>query len=166
MNNTINYNYIVSFLTINSILIDVSFNMVLINLFYWNINLLSNLNYSTLHFSILIWIIFILGLFFLIYIFIISFVVFGLIDFGSVFILVIFLVLFYWYFIFSFNSNCTFFISIFMDVLIIYSSFFFINITNSIEVFIGLNLCYSLLISQYISFFTFSFFIMVLFLVL
>lgn len=129
--------YIVPFLTISSILIDVCFsNLIFIGAIFNSYNywyLLSYSNQFTLHYSILL----------LIFIYAFNWTI-PLID-------------FYWllitYYSLFFFSNFTFFIPIFLDFFLIFSTFFFKGPINSIEVFIGFNPCYPILFINFFSLF-------------
>jgi len=54
---------------------------------------------------------------------------------------------------FSMHNNFTFFIPIFSDYFLIYSLFFFKGAINSSELFISINQCYSILLTQFITMF-------------
>ena len=53
----------------------------------------------------------------------------------------------------SFFCNFTFFIPIFLDFFLIFSTFFFIGPINIIEVFTGINPCYAISFSNFFSLF-------------
>lgn len=154
--------YIVPFLTINSILIDVSFiNVIFYGTIFYSYNsfyLLSNLNYFTVHFSIIILVLFIiiilLTLFTLFYssllILIITNCYVGLSYFKLCYFLLYYLFIFS-FILFSFNSNCIFSGPIFVDFFVIFSTFFFKGIVNITELFTGLNLCYGILFNHFLS---------------
>ena len=59
----------------------------------------------------------------------------------------------------SFFYHFTFFIPIFLDFFLIFSIFFFKGPINSIELFIGINPCYSILFINFFSLFFYIFFI-------
>ena len=59
----------------------------------------------------------------------------------------------------SFFCNFTFFIPIYIDFFLIFSVFFFKGPINSIELFIGINPCYSILFINFFSLFFYIFFI-------
>ena len=176
--------YIVPFLTISSILIDVCFsNLIFIGAIFNSYNywyLLSYSNQFTLHYSILFLIIsIIIILFFYYYIkFIInssylgfSFILsnyYSAIRFLAFYLIVISLKIISYPFglinliSYSFFSNFTFFIPIYLDFFLIFSIFFFKGPINSIEVFTGFNLCYSILFYNFFSlFFQIQFIILV-----
>ena len=144
--------YIVPFLTISSILIDVCFsNLIFIGAIFNSYNywyLLSYSNQFTLHYSILFLIISIIIIpliycYFSYYIKIISALSSLILS--------------------SFFYHFTFFIPIFLDFFLIFSIFFFKGPINSIEVFIGFNPCYSILFINFFSlFFQIQFIILVL----
>ena len=134
--------YIVPFLTISSILIDVCFtNLIFIGAIFNSYNywyLLSYSNQFTLHYSILFLIISIIIIpliycYFSYYIKIISALSSLILS--------------------SFFYHFTFFIPIFLDFFLIFSIFFFKGPINSIEVFIGFNPCYSILFINFFSLF-------------
>ena len=160
--------HIVPFLTISSILIDVCIiNFIFINSIFNSYNywyLLSYSNYFTLHYSILL-----LLTFLLINIFVFSYI-YSLFYFLSWLIDYYFLSTISWLFIiwsrhnifhalyllstsflYGFFCNITFFIPLFIDFFLIFSSFFFKAAINSIEVFTSYNLCYSILFIHFSS---------------
>ncbi len=167
--------YIVPFLTISSILIDVCFsNLILIGAIFNSINIWYLLSYSnqfTLHYSILFLIIcFIIILCFYYYIkFIInsSYLRFRLIltnyysviRFLAFYLIVISLKIIIQHaalinlISYSFFSYFTFLIPIYLDFFLIFSILFFKGPINSIEVFTGFNLCYSILFINFFSLF-------------
>ncbi len=155
--------YIVPFLTISSILIDVCFtNLIFIGAIFNSYNywyLLSYSNQFTLHYSILFLIIsIIIILFFYYYInFFInsSLIILTYYSLGnSDYLINRFLSFYFIYLIsYSFFSNFTFFIPIYLDLFIIFTIFFFKGPINSIEVFTGFNLCYSILLFNFFSLF-------------
>ena len=147
--------YIVPLLIVNSILIDIYFsNLIYIGVIFNSYNywyLLSYSNQFTLHYSIIIYYLF--------------FIYISLLVFSCIYL--VFVVFIYYYllvilcylliirsFLYSFFSNYTFIIPIYIDFFLIFNTFFFKGPINSIEVFIGLNSCYSIL---YLSFFTLFF---------
>ena len=148
--------YIVPFLTISSILIDVCFsNLIFIGAIFNSYNywyLLSYSNQFTLHYSIvflIISIIIILLFFYWIQILLIngsdSILLFIykdpiIIEFNFINII-----------LYSFFSNFTFFIPIYLDFFNIFSIFFFKGPINFIEVFTGFNLCTSMLFINFFS---------------
>ena len=157
--------YIVPFLTISSILIDVCFNNVIFigaifnSYNYWY--LLSYSNQFTLHYSILFLIISsIIIVFFYYYIncYNVLFLRINIISrtIGLTFNLISI----------SFFSNFTFFIPLFLDFFLIFSIFFFKYLINSIEVFTGFNPCYSILFINFFSLFFQIQFIILLLLIL
>jgi len=150
--------YIVPFLTISSITIDVCFNnLIFIGAIFNSYNywyLLSYSNQFTLHYSIvflIISIIIILLFFYWIQILLIidsdpinqSYIMFLSSISGSISLLVLIL--------YSFFSNFTFFIPIYLDFFNIFSIFFFKGPINVIEVFTGFNLCTSMLFINFFS---------------
>ena len=159
--------YIVPFLTISSILIDISFtNLIFIGAMFNSYNswyLLSLPSSFTLHYSIL----------FLIP----SFILYSLISCYfrcyikfSLYVLILHLLCtnvkltihLSLLILSSFFSNSTFFIPIFLDFFIILSIFFFKGPINSIEVFTSFNSCYSILFINFFSlFFQIQFIILV-----
>jgi len=162
--------YIVPFLTISSILIDVCFtNVIFIGFLFNSYNywyLLSYCNHFTLHYSILFLIssIIIIGYFY--YYINCKFWPKGSINedrlkavkanlFGNSRPLHYSLIhCSYFNLIFiCFFSNFTFFIPIFLDFFLIFSIFFFKYIINSIEVFTGFNPCYSIFFYNFFSLF-------------
>ncbi len=138
-----NRDYIVPFLTISSILIDIVFtNFIFIGAMFNSYNywyLLSYSNQLTIHYSILFLIISI----FIIILFVTS---------GSLFYRLS-LTIFTYLISYSFFSNFTFFIPIYLDFILIFSIFFFKGPINSIEVFTGFNICYSILFINFFSLF-------------
>ena len=172
--------YIVPFLTISSILIDVCFTDVIFTgtIFnsynYWY--LLSYSNQFTLHYSILFLIISIIIIVFLYYYISWTLKAFipalmGLSIFSpSTYYLktdnqskavnrsrpLYSLIHLFNLISISFFSNFTFFIPIFLDFFLIFSIFFFKYIINSIEVFTSFNPCYSIF---YYNFFSLFFYI-------
>lgn len=148
--------YIVPFLTISSITIDVCFNnLIFIGAIFNSYNywyLLSYSNQFTLHYSIvflIISIIIILLFFYWIQILLIngsdSILLFIykdpiIIEFNFINII-----------LYSFFSNFTFFIPIYLDFFNIFSIFFFKGPINFIEVFTGFNLCTSMLFINFFS---------------
>ena len=166
--------YIVPFLTISSILIDVCFSTfifigVIFNSYnYWY--LLSYSNQFTLHYSILFLIIsIIIIVFFYYYIdYYISaeritnnrpYSIFSTNAFLSkpAYLIRLFIIrtigLTFNLLSISFFSNFTFFNPIFLDFYLIFSIFFFKYIINSIEVFTGFNPCYSIFFYNFFSLF-------------
>ena len=159
--------YIVPFLTISSILIDICFyRLIFIGAMFNSYNywyLLSYSNQFTLHYSILFLIISIM-IISLIYCFFRCYIKF------SLYLLILYLL---WInvkltihlsllILSSFFSNSTFFIPIFLDFFIIFSIFFFKGPINSIEVFNSFNFCYSILFINFFSlFFQIQFIILV-----
>jgi len=141
--------YIVPFLTISSILIDVCFtNLIFIGAIFNSYNywyLLSYSNQFTLHYSILFLIISII-IIPLNYYYFIYYMSGTDIDIESSSIIFSCLSIHLSSLILSsFFSNFTFFIPIFLDFFLIFSIFFFKGPINSIEVFTGFNSCYSIL---------------------
>ena len=142
--------YIVPFLTISSILIDLT-NLIFIGAIFNSYNywyLLSYSNQFTLHYSILLLIIFI-------YCYFRCYIQFRLHNTYWLFTSYLFN---YWLVVnslilSSFFSNYTFFIPIFIDFFLILSTFFFKGPINSIEVFTGFNFCYSILFINFFSLF-------------
>ena len=158
--------YIVPFLTISSILIDVCFiNLIFIGAIFNSYNywyLLSYSNQFTLHYSILLLIIFILIILFIHYYFrcywltngnvAVNIILYPLVNKEELLIII------KGYYLSrlilsSFFSNFTFFIPIFLDFFLIFSTFFFKGPINSIEVFTGFNPCYSILFINFFSLF-------------
>ena len=155
--------YIVAFLTISSILIDVCFtNLIFIGAIFNSYNywyLLSYSNQFTLHYSILFLIIsiIIIPLIYCYFSYYMRFIQFILQR--------LFSIIFCYYsiwsiirtafslFYYSFFNHFTFFIPIFLDFFLIFSIFFFKGPINSIEVFIGFNPCYSILFINFFSLF-------------
>jgi hypothetical protein len=146
--------YIVPFLTISSILIDVCFsNLIFIGAIFNSYNywyLLSYSNQFTLHYSILLLLVFIL--------YPIAFSL--LINNKALSIIYPYISLinsvFYYSLFITYSSlftNYTFFIPIFLDFFLIFSTFFFIGPINSIEVFTGFNSSYSILFTNIFSMF-------------
>ncbi len=173
--------YIVPFLTISSILIDICFtNLIFIGAIFNSYNywyLLSYSNQLTLHYSILFLIIsIIIILFVLINIKSISFslifndlwtfnynwcnfkaIVFKFIHSLSYYFIWAMASIINWVLInlisYSFFSNFTFFIPIYLDFIVFFSIFFFKGPINSYEVFTGFNLCSSILFINFFSLF-------------
>ncbi len=147
--------YIVPFLTISSILIDVCFtNVIFIGVIFNSYNYWYLLSYSTqlsLHYSIL---------FLIISIIIIVFFYYYIKCYIKLAELIVFipvanysLILNYNLISYSFFSNFSFFIPIFLDFFLILSIFFFKYIINSIEVFTGFNPCYGIFFFNLLSLF-------------
>ena len=152
--------YIVPFLTISSILIDVCFtNLIFIGAIFNSYNywyLLSYSNQFTLHYSILFLIISII-IIPLIYCYFRCYIKFyslgidaGRINLATTLRLPCHLSSLI---LSSFFSNFTFLIPIFLDFFLIFSIFFFKGPINSIEVFTGFNPCYSILFINFFSLF-------------
>ncbi len=159
--------YIVPFLTISSILIDISFtNLIFIGAMFNSYNswyLLSLPSSFTLHYSILFLIISVI-LYSLISCYFRCYIKF------SLYVLILYLLLMNvklrihlsLLILSSFFSNSTFFIPIFLDFFIIFPIFFFKGPINSIEVFNSFNSCYSILFINFFSlFFQIQFIILV-----
>ena len=154
--------YIIPFLTISSILIDVCFtNVILIGVIFNSYNywyLLSYSNHFTLHYSILFLIISIIIIVFFYY-YISYYIKADLyIKFTSSTMRSI--ISYHYSLIHLFNlipvgffSNFTFFIPIFLDFFLIFSIFFFKYIINSIEVFTGFIPCISIFFYNFFSLF-------------
>ena len=167
--------YIVPFLTISSILIDVCFtNVIFIGTIFNSYNywyLLSYSNQFTLHYSILFLIISIIIIVFFYY-----YINCYILDFkgrssfiywlhgdrlfistsstnSSIINPLYSLIHLFNLISISFFSNFTFFIPIFLDFFLIFSIFFFKYIINSIEVFTGFNPCYSIFFYNFFSLF-------------
>ena len=179
------FDYIVPFLTISSILIDICFtNLIFIGAIFNSYNywyLLSYSNQLTLHYSILFLIISIIIILFFFNVslvftrsyfnFILIFndlylcyylesiswtLVFKFIHSLSYYFILVFNNI-NWVLInlisYSFFSNFSFFIPIYLDFILIFSIFFFKGPINSIEVFNGFNLCSSILFINFFSLF-------------
>jgi hypothetical protein len=153
--------YIVPFLLINSILIDVCFiNVMFYGSIFYSYNsfyLLSNLNYFTLHFSIIflvIYVIIILVMIFMIFMYLSSLLILIIINCYCTLKLCSYLLFSYYlllvYINFSFNSNCIFSGGIFVDFFLILSTFFFKGIVNITELFTSVNLCYGILFNHFL----------------
>jgi len=146
--------YIVPFLTISSILIDVCFtNLIFIGAIFNSYNywyLLSYSNQFTLHYSILFLIIFIIIILFIYcyFSYYIKIIIYLLKYIRKVRIIHLSSLI-----LSSFFYHFTFFIPIFLDFFLIFSIFFFKGPINSIEVFIGFNPCYSILFINFFSLF-------------
>ena len=151
--------YIVPFLTISSILIDVCFsNVIFIGVIFNSYNywyLLSYSNQFTLHYSILFLIISIIIIVFFYYYINCYILLFGRMYYNCIDRLIIgrTIGLTFNLISISFFSNFTFFIPIFLDFFLIFSIFFFKYIINSIEVFTGFNPCYSIFFYNFFSLF-------------
>jgi len=154
--------YIVPFLTISSILIDVCFtNVIFIGAIFNSYNywyLLSYSNQFTLHYSILFFIISIIIIVFFYYY--ISYYIkadlyikFTSSTMRSIISYHYSLIHLFNLISISFFSNFTFFIPIFLDFFLIFSIFFFKYIINSIEVFTGFNPCISIFFYNFFSLF-------------
>ncbi len=169
--------YIVPFLTISSILIDVCFTNLIGAIFnsynYWY--LLSYSNQFTLHYSILFLIISIIIIVFFYYYIncYIKFTSSTMHSINSSYLFnynnwLVFIHLFTNLYIivsiysvirlfnlisYTFFFNFTFFIPIFLDFFLIFSIFFFKGTINCIEVFTGFNPCYSILFYNFFSLF-------------
>ena len=169
--------YIVPFLTISSILIDMFFNIIIFigaifnSYNYWF--LLSYSNQFTLHYSILFLIISIIIIliyyYFIYYMKRLSFIYYFSIPiwfYTAVRLInhfIQFLIHLSSLILYSFFYHFTFFIPIFLDFFLIFSIFFFKGPINSIEVFIGFNPCYSILFINFFSlFFQIQFIILIL----
>ena len=159
--------YIVPFLTISSILIDISFtNLIFIGAMFNSYNswyLLSLPSSFTLHYSILFLIISVI-LYSLISCYFRCYIKF------SLYVLILYLLCtnvkltihLSLLILSSFFSNSTFFIPIFLDFFIIFLIFFFKGPINSIEVFTSFNSCYSILFINFlVLFFQIQFIILV-----
>ena len=148
--------YIVPFLTISSILIDVCFtNVIFIGVIFNSYNywyLLSYSNHFTLHYSILFLIISII-IWSIIYYWINCYIKFTSSTMRSIISYHYSLIHLFNLISISFFSNFTFFIPIFLDFFLIFSIFFFKYIINSIEVFTGFNPCYSIFFYNFFSLF-------------
>ena len=163
--------YIVPFLTISSILIDICFtNLIFIGAMFNSYNywyLLSYSNQFTLHYSILFLIISVIFIYYFNYIFRLLFLYLFMPSYWWVVYyrnsLIIYPIHYPYYIILSsFFSNYSFFIPIFLDYFIILSIFFFKGPINSIEVFTSFNFCYSMLFINFFSlFFQIQFIILV-----
>ena len=150
--------YIVPFLTISSILIDIFFtNLIFIGAMFNSYNywyLLSYSNQFTLHYSILSLIISIM-IISLIYGYFRCYIKF------SLYLLIMYLlwmnvkltIHLYCLILSCFFSNSTFFIPIFLDFFMFFSIFFFKGPIHSIEVFTSFNSCYSILFINFFSLF-------------
>ena len=136
--------YIVPFLTISSILIDVCFsNVIFIGAIFNNYNywyLLSYSNQFTLHYPILLSITFLLIIIPLYQLFTLNDHYSGIYYYSCISL-----------FLSSFFCNFTFFSPIFLEFFLIFSTFFSSSTINSIEVFTGFNPCYPILFSNFFS---------------
>ena len=164
------FSFIVPFLTISSILIDVCFsNLIFIGAIFNQYNywyLLSYSNQYLLHYSILLYIILVIipllidmFLYYLeilkidlsITLFSCNFTYFTLHALLSV--IYRYLYTTYYFILYSYFYNFTFFIPIFSDSFLIFSIFFFKGFINGIEVIISFNLCYSMWLLNFFSLF-------------